>query len=130
MNERLRELALQAKQSALDAMIKIVDKEEALKVYSETYDTKFAELIVQDCLAQVDKVDTMLDDDKEIIEMAIQAGFDEHHAKFDTRIKAFAKLVAEKAIKEALAQEQEQDGECKYCTDGCPACDARCSNSK
>ena len=34
------------------------------------------------------------------------------------------------AIKEALAQEQEQDGECKYCTDGCPACDARCSNSK
>ena len=31
----------------------------------------------------------------EIIEMAIQAGFDEHHAKFDTRIKAFATLVAE-----------------------------------
>ena len=30
------------------------------------------------------------------------------------------------AIKEALAQpEQEQDGECKYCTHGCPACDAR-----
>ena len=27
-------------------------------------------------------------------------------------------------IKEALAQ-REQDGECKYCTDGCPACDAR-----
>ena len=26
---------------------------------------KFAQLIVQDCLAQVDKVDTMLDDDKE-----------------------------------------------------------------
>lgn len=24
----------------------------------------------------------------------------------------------------ALAQ-PEQDGECKYCTDGCPACDAR-----
>ena len=65
MNERIKEIALQAKQSALDAMIKIVDKEEALKVYSETYDTKFAELIVQDCLAQVDKVDTMLDDDKE-----------------------------------------------------------------
>ena len=34
------------------------------------------------------------------------------------------------SIKEVLAQEQEQDGECKYCTDGCPACDARCSNSK
>jgi hypothetical protein len=28
------------------------------------------------------------------------------------------------AIKKALAQ-PEQDGECKYCTDGCPACDAR-----
>jgi hypothetical protein len=28
------------------------------------------------------------------------------------------------AIKEALAQ-REQDGECKHCTDGCPACDAR-----
>jgi hypothetical protein len=28
------------------------------------------------------------------------------------------------AIKEALAQ-TEQDGECKHCTDGCPACDAR-----
>ena len=27
-------------------------------------------------------------------------------------------------IKEALAQ-PEQDGECKFCTDGCPACDAR-----
>jgi hypothetical protein len=28
------------------------------------------------------------------------------------------------AIKEALAQ-PEQDGKCKYCTDGCHACDAR-----
>ena len=36
---------------------------------------------------------------EEIIELAIQAGFDEHHAKFDTRIKAFAKLVAEKERK-------------------------------
>lgn len=27
------------------------------------------------------------------------------------------------AIKEALAQTQ--DAKCKYCTDGCPACDAR-----
>ena len=33
---------------------------------------------------------------EEIIEMARQVGFDEHHAKFDTRIKAFAKLIAEK----------------------------------
>ena len=49
MNKRIKEIALQAKQSALDAMIKITDKEEALKVYSETYDTKFAELIVREC---------------------------------------------------------------------------------
>jgi len=49
MNERIRELALQAKKYALDAMIKITDKEQALKVYSETYDTKFAELIVREC---------------------------------------------------------------------------------
>ena len=30
----------------------------------------------------------------------------------------------ERIAKEALEQ-REQDGECKYCTDGCPACDAR-----
>ena len=34
------------------------------------------------------------------------------------------KVKAITAIKEALAQ-PEQDGKCKYCTDGCPACDAR-----
>jgi hypothetical protein len=39
----------------------------------------------------------------EIIEMARQAGFDEHHAKFDTRIEAFAKLIAE-AEREAFKQ--------------------------
>jgi hypothetical protein len=49
MNERIKELAKQAKQSALDAMIKITDKEQALKVYSESYDTKFAELLIQQC---------------------------------------------------------------------------------
>jgi hypothetical protein len=31
----------------------------------------------------------------EIIEMAKQAGFEEHQAKFDTRFEPFAKLVAE-----------------------------------
>ncbi len=31
-----------------------------------------------------------------IIEMAVQAGYDEHHAKFDFRLEAFAKLVAAK----------------------------------
>ena len=39
----------------------------------------------------------------EIIAMAKQAGFDEHHAKFDTRIETFANLVAEKE-REACAE--------------------------
>jgi hypothetical protein len=55
MNERIKVLADQAKKYALDAMIKITDKEQALKVYSETYDTKLAELIVREC---VDKIET------------------------------------------------------------------------
>lgn len=49
MNERIEKLGEQAKKYALDAMIKIADKEQALKVYSEAYDTKFAELIVKEC---------------------------------------------------------------------------------
>ena len=39
----------------------------------------------------------------EIIEMARQAGFEEHQAKFDTRFEPFAKLVAEKE-REACAE--------------------------
>ena len=38
----------------------------------------------------------------EIIEMAKQAGYDEHQAKFDTRIEAIAKLVAEKAFEQGF----------------------------
>ena len=49
MNERIKLLAEQAKKYALDAMIKITDKEQALKLYSASYDTKFAELIVREC---------------------------------------------------------------------------------
>lgn len=49
MNEQIKLLAEQAKNYALDAMMKITDKEQALKVYSESYDTKFAELIVLEC---------------------------------------------------------------------------------
>jgi len=37
---------------------------------------------------------------EEIIEMAKQAGFEEHQAKFDTRFEPFAKLVAEKERRE------------------------------
>ncbi len=55
MNERIRELAEQTKKYALDAMIKITDREQALKVYSETYDTKFAELIVRECIDIVER---------------------------------------------------------------------------
>ena len=61
MNERIKELAEQAKKYALDAMIKITDKEQALKVYSESYDTKFAELIVAECIAQCEQVATDAD---------------------------------------------------------------------
>jgi hypothetical protein len=55
MNERIKQLAEQAKKHALDAMIKITDKEQALKAYSETYDTKFAELIVRECMNEIIK---------------------------------------------------------------------------
>ena len=36
---------------------------------------------------------------EEIVEMAKQSGWDEHHAKFDTRFEPFAKLVADKERK-------------------------------
>ena len=49
MNERIEKLSKEAQLYALDAMIKITDKEQALKVYSETYNQKFAELIVREC---------------------------------------------------------------------------------
>ena len=34
--------------------------------------------------------------EEEIIEMARQAGFEDHQAKFDTRFEPFAKLVAQR----------------------------------
>ena len=63
MNERIKQLAEQAKKHALDAMIKITDKEQALKVYSETYDTKFAELIVLECAEIADTAEPFLSSD-------------------------------------------------------------------
>ena len=57
MNDKILLLAEHAKKYALDAMIKITDKEQALKVYSETYDTKFAELIVRECADIADKAE-------------------------------------------------------------------------
>lgn len=57
MNDKIKQLAEQAKKYALDAMIKITDKEQALKVYSETYDTQFAQLIVKECAKIADIAD-------------------------------------------------------------------------
>ena len=56
MNERIKELIKQA----------TTIEEHKWGVSYDNFDKeKFAELIVRECLAQVDKVDTMLDDDKE-----------------------------------------------------------------
>jgi hypothetical protein len=51
----------------------------------------------------------------EIIEMAVQAGYDEHHAKFDTRFETFAKLVADKKHQELcrLAEEAPVRGDAR-----------------
>jgi hypothetical protein len=46
-----------------------------------------------------------------------------HGKQYPHMVKGYC-IDAITAIKEALAQ-PEQDGECKRCTDGCPACDAR-----
>ena len=43
---------------------------------------------------------------EDIIRMAIEAGWDAHHAEFDTRIQTFAALVAS-AEREACAKEAE-----------------------
>ena len=38
-----------------------------------------------------------------IQELAEQAGWDNHHSKFDTRIKKFAELIVQKCIKSTLS---------------------------
>jgi len=75
MNERIKELAEQAKKHALDAMIKIADREQALKVYSESYDTKFAELIVQECVEIVEETRWMVPPSQEQIARSIKQHF-------------------------------------------------------
>ena len=62
MNERIKEL----KEQALIWAVETLDPD-ALNdnEWGVAIDEKFAELIVRECLVQVDKVDTMLDDDKE-----------------------------------------------------------------
>ena len=60
MNERIRQLAGQALDRVVPYTWTRLDYDEIQRL--QEY---FAELIVKECLAQVDKVDTMLDDDKE-----------------------------------------------------------------
>ena len=61
---------------------------------------------------------------EEIIEMAKQAGFDEHHAKFDTRIETFAKLVAEKERESCVKLCEEQMRGKSIWVEGAIACAA------
>ena len=79
MNERIKELAEQAKKYALDAMIKITDKEQALKVYSEAYDTKFAKLIVLKCIEQ----------GKQIQSQSVSNGSEEYNTGREMGIEVF-----------------------------------------
>ena len=53
---------------------------------------------------------------EDIIRMAIEAGWDAHHAEFDTRIQTFAALVAS-AEREACANicEEEQGYKTAFC---------------
>ena len=57
---------------------------------------------------------------EEIIELAKQAGFEEHQAKFDTRFEPFAKLVAEKEREECAVFAEESFCGCgrSSCIDG------------
>ena len=59
MNKQIRELAEQA----ADGMLSY-DAEGEWRLNQKEAE-KFAQLIVEECLSQVDKVDAMLDDDKE-----------------------------------------------------------------
>jgi hypothetical protein len=59
MNERIKLLAEQAKFIAEETINKKISKNAELDAFAE----KFAELIVRECLAQVARVDDMLEDD-------------------------------------------------------------------
>lgn len=54
MNELIKELAKQAKKCAFDAMINIPDRDHALKKYAEAYDSKFAELVIAECVNKIE----------------------------------------------------------------------------
>ena len=68
MNERILELLKQAEEE-----IKAEYEDESRRnrrLYNEIFLPKFAELIVQECLEQVDKVYAMLEDNKEKVGVA------------------------------------------------------------
>ena len=59
MNERIRELALQARNYALDEKRiyeRMHNTEQCMEEYREVYNAKFAELIVRECIQAVDNV--------------------------------------------------------------------------
>jgi DNA integrity scanning protein DisA with diadenylate cyclase activity len=67
MNERIRELAVQARNYALDEKRiyeRIHNTEQCMEEYREVYNKKFAELIVQECQTVVEwaiNVDSTID---------------------------------------------------------------------
>jgi len=65
----------------------------------------------------------------EALKMALEALKKFHYAMIDAGVLDRQEVLNEgftaaTAIKEALALPK-QDGECKHCVNGCPACDAR-----
>jgi hypothetical protein len=59
MNERIKELALQARNYALDEKRiyeRIHNTEQCMEEYREVYNKKFAELIVEECMTMCDTV--------------------------------------------------------------------------
>jgi hypothetical protein len=61
MNERIKELALQARNYALDEKRiyeRIHNTEQCMEEYREVYNKKFAELIVRECADLFDKNET------------------------------------------------------------------------
>jgi hypothetical protein len=59
MNERIRELALQARNYALDEKRiyeRMHNTEQCMEEYREVYNKKFAELIVEECMTMCDTV--------------------------------------------------------------------------
>jgi len=68
MNERIKKLADRADEYADQTVHYYMGQFDGLTwegKTKQTRDKKFAELIVRECLTQVDKVDAMLDDPKE-----------------------------------------------------------------